>query len=136
MANPEKPEGYPSGMMKAGKDAWDRAWETTTVRRSDYDSIMMMCRLTDERAAIERERKKKPMLISINNDTNVVLNPLTRRLEAIDKQLESLYDKLGMTPLGRAKIGEAAAENASENPYEKLANEWKTKPAPKRQVDA
>lgn len=120
MAIPRVPSGFKHASTK---QAWKRAWKAQAVKEEDYDSILLLCRLLDERTSLDSWFEDNPRFLIINNNTNVIMHPYVKRIEAIDKQVESLYNSLGLTPMGRSKIG-IMPEQEVDDPFAKLVDMW------------
>ena len=103
----------PTSLKAFGKSLWVRAWSSPTVTEGDYDAILMLCKLADERERMMKYLEENGDLLWINNNTNLVLHPYVKRLGEIEKQLIELLNALGFTPNARARMGYEAQDNSN-----------------------
>lgn len=95
----------PTGLKTAGKAAWKVAQQASHLEDDDFLAVKKLCQLEDKWFEYESHFKDNERLLWINNNTNLVLHPYEKRIAEVEKQLESLYQQLGLTPMGRSKMG-------------------------------
>lgn len=84
---------------------------------SDARAIEHLARLEDERAAILVEIGSNLMLekAQVTPKGEIVgsesyANPLLRELRRLDAPMQTLRDRLGLTPVARARLGQAVVQ--------------------------
>lgn len=112
----------PTSLRAAGKKVWVRMWESPFVNPIDYETVNLLCELIDEKKELMTYIKSKERVLSINGDTNFMLNPAIKRLDEVQKHLTSLFIQFGMTPASRSKMQENL--NKEEDAVDKLLRKW------------
>lgn len=114
----------PAGLKQAGKATWRRLWENKNIEVEDYETIVLLCKLLDERAELDSHFNEHPRVIIINNNTNIVLHPYVKRIGEIDKILQTLFSDLGLSPKARKALQQ---EVEGEDPFKTLQKAWEAK---------
>ena len=122
MQEKEIPAPPIGGLNTRGKKVWERLWGAPNVALEDYDTILLACKLTEERLEYEAYFKKNQRFLWINNNTNLVVHPFIKRIQEIDKLLESLYSALGLNPMARSKMKLELQKEA--DAVDKLKKNW------------
>lgn len=105
----EPPRG---ALTSAGKKIWHAIMDLSMIDKdADYETVLLLCKLTDERRMWESELKKADKLIWINAGTNIIVNPAYKRINEIDRNLQSLFSVLGLSPASRSKLAMETALN-------------------------
>ncbi len=97
---------------------WSDAWALPWTAAADRGAILNLCRLEDERALLAAAVEShgavlEKVLTSARGDvvgTELYPNPAHRELRRIDAALLALRDRLGLSPLYRARLGLALVE--------------------------
>lgn len=104
----------PDGLGGAGEAAWREAWSCEWALTSDARAIEHLARLEDERAALLDEIGSdlllEKVLVSPRGDvvgSERYANPLLRELRRLDSPIQTLRDRLGLSPMARARLGQA-----------------------------
>jgi P27 family predicted phage terminase small subunit len=105
MSKREIPKPPARTLKLLGRKTWERAWNSVIVNESDYDMVLLLCKLVDERKKYEDHIEENGDLIVINNNTNIIMHPYFKRIDILDKQIPQLMAQLGMTPEARFKMG-------------------------------
>jgi hypothetical protein len=114
----------PDGLGEAGVSTWLECWSLPWTAAADFGAILTLARLEDERSQMAAEVAEHGMLLrkvltSARGDIvgeEFYPNPLIREMRRVDTALSSLRDRLGLTPLYRARLGLALVElEAKEN---------------------
>lgn len=108
----------PDDLGEAGLVAWVDAWALPWTAAVDAGAILNLARLEDERALLRAAVDEHGVLIEkaqISPKGDVVgselyANPAVRELRRVDAATLALRDRLGLTPLTRARLGLALVE--------------------------
>jgi hypothetical protein len=101
----------PSDLRASGKRIWAEFWACPWAQDSDRTSVMLLCRLEDERdrmlrhigSALTLERPiVSPKGTIVGQD--LVSHPLLRDLRRLDPVIVQLRDRLGLTPAARGRL--------------------------------
>jgi hypothetical protein len=101
----------PIPLAPAGQAAWAHAWSVPWTALSDQPAILNLAQLEDERALLRKSVDDHGILLSkpivspkgeiVGDETYV--NPALRELRRTDVQILALRDRLGLSPLSRAR---------------------------------
>lgn len=107
----------PEGLGGAGRSAWMEAWSCEWALTSDARSIEHLARLEDERVALLETVGADLLLVKVivSPKGDVVgeeqyANPLLRELRRLDAPIQTLRDRLGLSPMARARLGQAVVQ--------------------------
>lgn len=108
------------GWLKPTKDAWDDFWEADIAQLlapHHMPTVYRLFELRDAQARALRIYKKSPMVEGSMKQP--VVNPAMSTVQALEKDIRALEDRLGLTPKAQAnlgiKIGEARLTAAELN---------------------
>src|ERR1700690_1459350 len=98
----------PDGLSPAGLALWDRWWPSRVAahwaRDSDLHVVVLLALATDEAARLTRAIRKAGRLTR-GSTGQVRLSPLYAALDHETKTIERCEDRLGITPMGRLRLG-------------------------------
>jgi hypothetical protein len=108
----------PTDLAEAGLAVWADAWALPWTAAADRGAILNLCRLEDERALLKAALDEHGAMLSkpvVTPKGDVVgqesyANPVLRELRRVDVAVLALRDRLGLTPLYRARLGLALVE--------------------------
>lgn len=108
----------PRGLSPAGRASWRESWALPWTALADRGAIANLARLEDERALLTAAIRQHGVILSkvlVSPKGDVVgdelyANPASRELRRVDAAILSLRDRLGLTPLYRARLGLALVE--------------------------
>jgi Phage terminase, small subunit len=103
----------PSDLGVAGLASWGDAWRLPWAYESDRAVIEQLARLEDERAELRADVDArgpvltKPLTTSRGEvvGDEAYANPAIRELRRLDQSILPLRDRLGLSPLARARLG-------------------------------
>jgi hypothetical protein len=114
---PEFLPSAPDDLGTSGVAAWGEAWACEWAHISDRGSIEQLARLEDERsslrAAVGDDVLLEKPLVSPRGEvvgTDRYANPLLREMRRLDVPIQALRDRLGLSPLARARLGQAVVQ--------------------------
>lgn len=116
--HPSRLPALPEGLGSAGAATWKHAWGVPWAALSDRPAIENLCQLEDERAMLRAALDAhgamlaKP-IVSPKGDVvgeELYVNPVVRDLRRTDAAILALRDRLGLSPLNRARLGVAVIE--------------------------
>jgi P27 family predicted phage terminase small subunit len=112
----------PTGLGKDGSKAWERVWTEcgAWLASTDVELVIRYCRLTDERAQLEKIIAEDGYL-SEGSTGQQVTSPVVVMRRAVDQQLRRDEATLGIGPANRLRMGVLVRE----------AEQGATKPAPR-----
>ena len=111
---PRRAPPPPKGLRAPGKAAWRAVQSHAPLLLPALDGVTVerFCALVDERAAAATELARghlceEPIVTPTGQvvGTRLVANPVAAILRQLDKQLDSLCDRLGLVPAARARLG-------------------------------
>lgn len=100
----ETPEP-PKGILKATREAWDDFWSSDlcrAVESQDRHSLERLFLMRDEWLRCQRAVKRDPLVDGSQGQP--VLNPLARRMDALQSEIRQLEDRFGLNPSARARL--------------------------------
>ncbi|HEX7119134.1 MAG TPA: P27 family phage terminase small subunit [Longimicrobiales bacterium] len=104
----------PAGLLKATRDEWDTFWRSELAQlvqaETDLVALERLFRLRDEERRAMREARKARLVPGSMGQ--MVLNPLLKYAESLQKEIRALEDRFGMTPKARLALGIAFGEAA------------------------
>jgi P27 family predicted phage terminase small subunit len=105
----------PADLPSAAVELWDDLAGVVPFRHDRLDAPMLerFCRLTVERQQYQTALDALGLVLEEAQITptgavvgqRIVLNPLIPALRAIDRALDSVSDRLGLSPVSRARLG-------------------------------
>jgi P27 family predicted phage terminase small subunit len=99
----------PTGILKASKQTWTTFWESDlgqspAIRRdTDLGVVERLWQLYDERDRAYRGYKRARLIKG--SQGQMVLNPLGRMFLDLEGKIQSLEDRIGLSPMARLKLG-------------------------------
>ena len=97
----------PAGLLKKTRDQWVAFWSSdvagVVASATDMPALERLFTLYDERERYSRAVKKSPLVTGSKGQ--MVLNPLSRQVGALDPEIRQLEDRFGLTPMARLKLG-------------------------------
>jgi P27 family predicted phage terminase small subunit len=107
------PPAPPSGLGKLAKDLWARFWTSAVagvIEDPDLYALKRWIESVDERERLLRAVRKATTVRGSTGQP--VLNPLAKRLDQLEGQIERFERQFGMTPKARADLGIATGNAA------------------------
>jgi P27 family predicted phage terminase small subunit len=104
----------PIGLKAPGRAAWRAVMSSAPLLLPSLDSVTVkrFAELVDERELVRAELDRgflleEPIVSPVGKvvGTRMVANPAVAMLRGLDKQLDSLADRLGLVPAARARLG-------------------------------
>lgn len=104
----------PKGMLKRTRDQWVTFWESDLVRVTalpDLAPITRLFRYYDEWNRLHDEHEARlraggaEAVVTYGSQGQQVAHPLPKRLNELEGLISKLEDKLGITPMARARLG-------------------------------
>ena len=138
----------PQHLLWSSRQLWARFWGSVVAQaveiNADYGSIRRWIRAHDElerlrRRVLEPQSVDEPDSVMVEDSRGrEILNPLYRRIRALEGEILALEDRFGMTPLARARLGLMAntAQLTAEELRRRLdqGENGEAEPGPERQV--
>jgi len=103
----------PKGLGKFAKDLWGRFWTSDVagvIEDPDLYALKRWIESVDERERLLRAVRKATTVRGSTGQP--VLNPLAKRLDQLEGQIERFERQFGMTPKARADLGIATGNAA------------------------
>ncbi|HEY9015781.1 MAG TPA: P27 family phage terminase small subunit [Gemmatimonadales bacterium] len=94
------------GWLKATRDQWADFWEADVAKvlaRHHVPALYRLFELRDAQARALRLYKKQPMVDGSMKQP--VVNPAMSTVQALEKDIRALEDRLGLTPKAQANLG-------------------------------
>jgi len=108
----------PADLGESGRVVWHDGWSLPWTAAADRGAILNLARLEDERALLKEAVDEHGAVLSkvvtsargdvVGNE--LYPNPAHRELRRVDAAILALRDRLGLTPLYRARLGLALVE--------------------------
>jgi|SRR5690625_359614 len=97
----------PAGMLKATRDEWSTFWGSELAQlvepSTDLPALERLFQLYDEhRRSMRAARRERLVEGSMGQ---LVLNPLLKYAESLQKEIRALEDRFGLTPRARLALG-------------------------------
>lgn len=118
---------YPTGLRKAGKDAWDAIWAIDHIEEADAFAVTRICKKIDQINSMEAFLKEHGDLIGINHNattgeaTNWVIHPYKKQILEEEKLIIQLLVQLGITTKSRIDLG--LVSSGQESPLDQLLSQ-------------
>lgn len=96
----------PMGLLKQTREQWDDFWDSDVSRVVGQHHLPALIRLFEMRDAQTRALrlyKKRPMVEGSMGQP--VVNPSMGTVQALEKDIRALEDRLGLTPKAQASLG-------------------------------
>jgi P27 family predicted phage terminase small subunit len=119
---PEPPQPSPGTELEPRiKRQWEAFWRSdvgSVMREVDVPVLERLFLLRNEWERLNRAVSKHPLIPGSQHRpdhgvTHLVANPLSKRLSAVETAMYRLEAEYGLTPMGRQRLGLAAAQTAS-----------------------
>ena len=111
-ACPERLGGKPP--LEGTVEAWDRVWRSDVISvvdlQSDLETFVRWASLLDERERALRAFRRKRIVEGSQGQPT--LSPLWQVVQACDKELRALEDRIGLSPKARLQLGITYGEAA------------------------
>lgn len=95
-------------------EAWDRVWRSNVVSvvdlLSDLETVVRWASLLDERERALRSFRRRRLVPGSQGQPT--LSPLWQVVQACDKELRALEDRIGLSPKARLQLGITFGEAA------------------------
>ena len=102
----------PTGLLKVTSERWVSVWKSAVAAlwddRADMAAIERLFRLYDERERAYRWLRKQRLTAGSKGQPR--LSPLASYVDMLDKRIEALEDRLGLSPRGRLQLGTGLAD--------------------------
>ena len=99
----------PSGLLKQTKERWATYWASDLAKAARESHLPMIERLFiryDERDRAYRTVRKDGRVVE-GSTHQLVAHPLLKYIDACDKEIRALEDRLGLSPKGMVSLGAA-----------------------------
>ena len=105
---PDAPDGIAAELVESWRDYWESPLATATDAGSKLNAVTRLWQLYDLRDKHHRAYAAQPLVEGSQGQQ--VLNPLGRQLNALEGQILSLEDRLGLNPKSQLQLGVTWAE--------------------------
>ncbi len=113
-SDPEVIPEPPKGVKAEVKELWSRLWQTPVGRAWDPDMdgplLERYARTLHRWINANRDVAALESVVTYGSTGQLVLHPITKYIQDLETQLMRMEDKLGLSPMARARLGLTIAE--------------------------
>ena len=102
-------------MLKVSRDTWELVWSSgiaSQLQEQDTQALYRWIEYLDEWHRARRTLKGADRLVP-GSRGQMVLNPLIDYMQKLEANLRGIEDRLGLSPMARARLGLTVAEGTS-----------------------
>lgn len=104
----------PKGVKQEVKDLWTRLWQTPVGRAWDPDMdgplLLRYAKTFHHWLNAQRDLANLDGVVTQGSQGQPVIHPITQYISQLEQRMAQMEDKLGLSPMARARLGLTIAE--------------------------